>query len=54
VAEVTGTTANSVAVAVKRLRERFRERVRTAVRETVGSEEELDDEMALLFAALRG
>lgn len=54
VAEQSGTTVNSVTVAVKRLRDRFRERVRTAVRETVGSEDELEDEMALLFAALRG
>lgn len=54
VAEQSGTTSNSVAVAVKRLRDRFRERIRTTVRDTVGSEEELENEMALLFAALRG
>ncbi len=48
------TTNNSVAVAVARLRERFRTAVRAIVRETVGSEEELGDEMAHLFSALRG
>jgi DNA-directed RNA polymerase specialized sigma24 family protein len=54
IADKTGTTSNSVAVAVKRLRDRFRERIRAAARETVGSEEEVESEMALLFAALRG
>lgn len=48
------TTTNSVAVAVKRLRERFREQVRAVVRDTVGSEAELENEMSHLFAALRG
>ena len=52
-AEQLGTTANSVAVAVKRLRTRFRERVRQVVQETVGSEENLEEEMAYLLAALR-
>ena len=54
VATQLGVTPNTVAVAVKRLRERFRERVRTAVMETVGSAEDLESEMAHLFAALRG
>ena len=53
-AEQLGTSANSVAVAVKRLRDRFRERIRAVVQETVGSAEDLDEEMALLFAAIRG
>lgn len=54
IAEETGTSGNSVAVAVKRLRERFRLRVRGLVRETMGSEEDLESEVALLHAALRG
>jgi RNA polymerase sigma-70 factor (ECF subfamily) len=49
-----GTTPNNVAAAVKRLRERFRDRVKQAVMDTVGSAEDLDSEMAHLFAALRG
>ena len=53
VAEQSGTSTNSVAVAVKRMRERFRERVRAAVRDTVGSEDELESELAVLLAALR-
>lgn len=52
VAEESGTTANQVAV--KRMRERFRGMVHAAVRDTVGSAEEMESELALLFAALRG
>ena len=53
-AEQLGTSTNSVAIAVKRLRERFRERIRSVVKETVGTAADLDEEMAHLFAALRG
>lgn len=54
VAEQSGTSTNSVAVAVKRMRERFRDRVRAAVRCTVGSDDELESELSELMAALRG
>ena len=45
-------TANSVAVAVHRLRQRYRELVRAEIANTVATTEEIDDELRHLFAVL--
>jgi RNA polymerase sigma-70 factor (ECF subfamily) len=47
-----GLTEGAVKVAVHRLRARCAERVRAEVAETVGSPDEIEDEIAHLFAAL--
>jgi RNA polymerase sigma-70 factor (ECF subfamily) len=47
-----GMTANSVAVAVHRLRQRYRELVRAEIANTVASAEEIEDELRHLFAVL--
>ncbi len=49
-----GLTEGAVKVAVHRLRQRYREQLRAIIGETVGSEEEIDDEIHSLFAALSG
>jgi len=52
VAERLGSTTQSVAVAVHRLRQRYRELVRAEVAHTVSSPLEVDEEMRHLYAAL--
>jgi RNA polymerase sigma-70 factor (ECF subfamily) len=52
VAKRLETTAQSVAVAVHRLRQRYRELVRAEVAHTVSSPLEVDEEMRHLYAAL--
>jgi RNA polymerase sigma factor (sigma-70 family) len=47
-----GMTANALAVAVYRLRQRYREIVRDEVAHTVGSPDQIDDEVRHLMAAL--
>jgi RNA polymerase sigma factor (sigma-70 family) len=47
-----GMTANAVAVAVYRLRQKYREIVRDEVAQTVGSLDQIDEEVRHLFAAL--
>ena len=51
-AKQLGTTNQSVAVAVHRLRQRYREIVRAEVANTVSSPTEVDEEMRHLYAAL--
>ena len=48
-----GMTENAVKVAVHRLRQRYRGLLRAEIAETVGSREDLDDEMRHLVAVLR-
>ena len=52
VAAKLGMTANSVAVAVHRLRQRYRELVRAEIAHTVASAEEIEEELRHLFAVL--
>ena len=52
VAEECGMTEGAVRVAVHRMRRRFRDAVRAEVRETVDGEQEIDDELRFLLAAL--
>jgi RNA polymerase sigma-70 factor (ECF subfamily) len=47
-----GMSEGAVKVAVHRLRERYRALLRAEIAETVGTEEEIDDELRSLFAAL--
>jgi RNA polymerase sigma-70 factor (ECF subfamily) len=49
-----GLTEGAIKVAVHRLRQRYREQLRAIIAETVNSEEEVDDEIRALFAALGG
>lgn len=51
-AERLGMTRGAVKVAVHRLRARFREKLRERIAETVEREEDVDDEIRALFAAL--
>jgi RNA polymerase sigma-70 factor (ECF subfamily) len=48
-----GMTEGAVKVAVSRLRGRCRELIRDEIAQTVGSAEEIDDELRQLFASLR-
>lgn len=52
VAERLGSTSQSVAVAVHRMRQRYRELVRAEVAHTVSSPLEIEEEMRHLYAAL--
>src|SRR5947208_12240797 len=47
-----GMSANAIAVAVHRLRQRYRELVRIEVANTVGSPDEVEEEMRHLFSVL--
>ncbi len=49
-----GMSEGAVKVAVHRLRQRYRNLLRATVAETVSNEEDLDEEMRYLIAALRG
>jgi DNA-directed RNA polymerase specialized sigma24 family protein len=52
VAHQLGTSSQSIAVAVHRMRQRYRELVRTEVAHTVSSPLEVEEEMRHLYAAL--
>lgn len=54
VAEQLGTTEGAVKVAVHRLREKYRELLRREIAQTVAAGQDVDDELRLLLAALRG
>ena len=54
VAAQLGLSEGAVKVAIHRLRERYRELIRAEIAETVSKPEEVDAELAELFAALRG
>lgn len=47
-----GTTEGAVKVAGSRLRQRYKERLRAAIADTVGSADEVDDEIRQLFVVL--
>jgi DNA-directed RNA polymerase specialized sigma24 family protein len=56
-AELAGrlqTTEGAIKIAVHRLRDRYRHRLRQEIAQTVSSEEEIDQEIRDLFAALEG
>ena len=53
VADQLGMTEGAVRVAVHRLRRRYRELLKEQIAQTVGSPEEVDDELRELFAAVR-
>lgn len=52
-AERLGTTEAAVKMSVSRLRKRYRELLREEIAQTVAHNDEIDDEIRLLFAALR-
>jgi RNA polymerase sigma-70 factor (ECF subfamily) len=52
--EELGLTVGAVKVAVHRLRQRYRELLRSAVAQTVAAADEVDGEVRILLAALRG
>ena len=54
VAAQLGSSEGAVKVAVHRLRERYREIIREEIAETVARPDDVDAELAELFAALRG
>lgn len=54
VAEHLGMTEGAVKVAVHRLRQKYRESLRAEIAQTVAAQEDVDSELAVLLAALRG
>ena len=54
VAGKLGTSEGAVKVAIHRLRERYRDLIREEIADTVATPDEVDAELAELFAALRG
>ena len=52
VAKRLGTTEGAIKVAVHRLRDRYRHRLRQEIAQTVSREEDIDQEIADLFASL--
>jgi RNA polymerase sigma-70 factor (ECF subfamily) len=52
VATELGMTEGSVRVAVHRLRRQYRKLLRDEIAQTVGDEDQIDEEMGSLFAAL--
>lgn len=52
IADQLGTTEGAIKVAVFRMRERCRDLLRQEIAETVASEDEIDDELRELFAAV--
>jgi RNA polymerase sigma-70 factor (ECF subfamily) len=54
VAEELGTTEGAVKVAIHRLRQKYRELLRAQIAQTVAAPEDVDSELAILLAALRG
>ena len=47
-------TEGAIKVAVHRLRQKYRERLRAKIAQTLGSETDIDEELAVLLTALRG
>jgi len=54
VAEKLNMTEGAVKVAVHRLRQKYREALRAQIAQTVAAQADVDDELAVLLAALRG
>jgi RNA polymerase sigma-70 factor (ECF subfamily) len=54
IAETLGSTEGAVKVAIHRLRQKYRESLREEISQTVVAAEHVDDELAVLLAALRG
>lgn len=54
VAEKLGMTEGAVKVAIHRLRQKYREALRAQIAQTVAAQEDVDNELAVLLAALRG
>jgi RNA polymerase sigma factor (sigma-70 family) len=54
VAAQLGMTEGSIKVAIHRLRQKYRDRLRAEIAQTVAADEDVDDELRLLLAALRG
>jgi len=54
VAEQLGMSEGAVKVAVHRLRQKYREALRAEIAQTVTAQEDVDDELRFLLAALRG
>jgi len=54
VAEELCTTEGAVKVAVHRLRQRYRELLRSEIAQTVAAQDDVDSELAILLAVLRG
>jgi len=48
------TTEGAIKVAVHRLRQKYRELLRATIAQTIAAEEDVEDELAQLLAALRG
>jgi DNA-directed RNA polymerase specialized sigma24 family protein len=53
-AEELGTTEGALKVAIHRLRQKYRELLRAEIAQTVAAQEDVDDELGVLLAALRG
>jgi RNA polymerase sigma-70 factor (ECF subfamily) len=49
-----GMTEGAIKVAIHRLRQRYRDALRAEIAQTVTAQEDVDDELRLLLAALRG
>jgi DNA-directed RNA polymerase specialized sigma24 family protein len=49
-----GQTEGAIKVAIHRLRQKYREALRAEIAQTVVTQEDIDDELRLLLAALRG
>ena len=54
IAEQLGMTEGAIKVAVHRLRQKYRETLRAEIAQTVTAQEDVDDELRFLLAALRG
>jgi RNA polymerase sigma factor (sigma-70 family) len=54
VAEQLQITEGAVKVAIHRLRQRYRELLRDEIAQTIATKEDVDDELAVLLASLRG
>ncbi len=54
IAETLGMTEGAVKVAIHRLRQKYREALRGEIAQTLTAQEDVDDELRLLLAALRG
>jgi RNA polymerase sigma-70 factor (ECF subfamily) len=54
VAQLLGMSEGAVKVAVHRLRQKYRETLREEIAQTVAAQEDVDDELRQLLAALRG
>jgi RNA polymerase sigma factor (sigma-70 family) len=54
IAEKLGMTEGAVKVSIHRLRQKYREALRSEIAQTLSAQEDVDDELKLLLAALRG